>query len=464
MKPTEINLKNSFPYWNKLKKTFCGNLWLFINFEGCWDSPSTPFPQGPQPSCTKFQKIIFSKAQFNKTGVFSHSKFETISNNQFPIQTQCVSGDLLKSESISHCQVGQKWLNQGLFESEKPIYFMKPTEINLKNSFPYWNKLKKTFCGNLWLFINFEGCWDSPSTPFPQGPQPSCTKFQKIIFSNAQFNKTGVFSHSKFETISNNQFPIQTQCVSGDLLKSESISHCQVGQKWLNQGLFESEKPIYFMKPTEINLKNSFPYWNKLKKTFCGNLWLFINFEGCWDSPSTPFPQGPQPSCTKFQKIIFSNAQFNKTGVFSHSKFETISNNQFPIQTQCASGDLLKSESISHCQVGQKWLNQGLFESEKPIYFMKPTEINLKNSFPYWNKLKKTFCGNLWLFINFEGCWDSPSTPFPQGPQPSCTKFQKIIFSNAQFNKTGVFSHSKFETISNNQFPIQTQCPSKEIY
>ena len=169
------------------------------------------------------------------------------------------------------------------------------------------------------------------------------------------------------------------------------MSHCQVGQKWLNQGLFESEKPIYFMKPTEINLKNSFPYWNKLKKTFCGNLWLFINFEGCWDSPSTPFPQGPQPSCTKFQKIIFSNAQFNKTGVFSHSKFETISNNQFPIQTQCASGDLLKSESISHCQVGQKWLNQGLFESEKPIYFMKPTEINLKNSFPYWNKLKKHF-------------------------------------------------------------------------
>ena len=279
--------------------------------------------------------------------------FEIISVNQFPIQTQCVSGELLKSESISHCQVWQKWLNQGLFESEKPIYCMQPTEINLKNGFPYWNKLLQTFCWNLWLFINFEGCWDSPSTPFPQPPQPSWTKFPKVIFSNAQFCKTGVFSHSMFEIISVNQFPIQTQCVSGELLKSESISHCQVWQKWLNQGLFESEKPIYCMQPTEINLKNGFPYWNKLLQTFCGNLWLFINFEGCWDSPSTPFPQPPQPSWTKFPKVIFSNAQFCKTGVFSHSMFEIISVNQFPIQTQCVSGELLKSESISHCQVWQ---------------------------------------------------------------------------------------------------------------
>ena len=75
--------------------------------------------------------------QFNKTEILSHSKFEIISNNQFPIQTQCVSGELLKSESISHCQVRQKWLKQGLFKSEKHIYFMNPTEINFKHGFPY---------------------------------------------------------------------------------------------------------------------------------------------------------------------------------------------------------------------------------------------------------------------------------------------------------------------------------------
>ena len=77
--------------------------------------------------------------QFNKTGFFSHSKFEIISINQFPIQTQSVSRELLRSECISHCQVGQKWLNQGLFEGENPLYIINPTKIHLKNGFPCSN-------------------------------------------------------------------------------------------------------------------------------------------------------------------------------------------------------------------------------------------------------------------------------------------------------------------------------------
>ena len=83
-------------------------------------------------------KISFSqRCNLIKLGFFSHSKFEIISNNQFPIQTQCINGELLNSESIYHCQVRQKWLKQGLFKSEKPIYFMNPTEINFKHGFPY---------------------------------------------------------------------------------------------------------------------------------------------------------------------------------------------------------------------------------------------------------------------------------------------------------------------------------------